>query len=391
MPDLSFLSWPFFGAAHADLREAAAPLARRPSRAGRCSHRCKPRRLEDDEEESSPHGRCHPTSRCRLRTRAGTRRARPVPVAGRHGPAAPCAARRRSDLRPRLRRSRPPDRCQATPGRRSVAARMGGRPIAPAASREDRHGARGDRALARRSVDDPRGPAASRPGWRRAAPAAFLHRRAARRTGRDHRADLCGHRRGPRGRFDAEHRDALAWLATQAGIAFGTLPVFDEVRRLRAEAVERTARLALIDSIQQGLASKLELQSVIDLVGNKLLEVFETSALRIDLLDRERGVLTIPFFVDQGRRYPLPSRAFARPTTPLRDTRSAHGNPQIFGTAEELAAMRERVGIPEARGRRRRRRSIAGVRAAADRRRGDRRRRHRQARASRVRRGRGWS
>ena len=117
-------------------------------------------------------------------------------------------------------------------------------------------------------------------------------------------------------------------------------------RSFQAEK-QRNAELAVINSIQQGLASKLELQAVIDLVGNKMLEVFQTNALRIDLLDRERGLLTIPFFVDGGERFHVPPRQLATDNTVaghvLRTRR-----PLVFGHVDELAALRERIGIPRA-------------------------------------------
>ena len=107
----------------------------------------------------------------------------------------------------------------------------------------------------------------------------------------------------------------------------------------------RAAELAVINSIQQGLASRLELQAVIDLVGNKLLEVFDTNALRIDLLDRDRGLLTIPYFVDGGKRFALPPRDYATDNTVAGHALRTR-QPVVLGTEAELVALRERIGIP---------------------------------------------
>ena len=122
-------------------------------------------------------------------------------------------------------------------------------------------------------------------------------------------------------------------------------PLVEETERMRKEIAQRNGELAVINSIQRGLASRLELQQVIDLVGPKLLEVFETNALRIDLLDRERGELTIPFFVDGGERFDLPPRALATDNT-VAGHALRTGTPIVVGTEEELAQLRERLGIP---------------------------------------------
>ncbi len=55
--------------------------------------------------------------------------------------------------------------------------------------------------------------------------------------------------------------------------------LFDETQRLLKETEQRNAELAVINSIQQGLAAKLNFQAIVDLVGDKLREVFKTRDL----------------------------------------------------------------------------------------------------------------
>ena len=50
------------------------------------------------------------------------------------------------------------------------------------------------------------------------------------------------------------------------------------VERLQAQLAQRNAELAIINSIQQGLASKLEIQAIYDLVGEKIREIFKNQA-----------------------------------------------------------------------------------------------------------------
>ncbi len=140
--------------------------------------------------------------------------------------------------------------------------------------------------------------------------------------------------------FSTGDVDLVDTVAASLSVALQNAQSFEAER-------QRNAELAVINSIQQGLASKLELQAVIDLVGTKMLEVFETNALRIDLLDRERGLLTIPFFVDGGERFQVPPRPLASDNTVAGHVLRTR-QPMVFGTAAELARLRERIGIPRA-------------------------------------------
>jgi hypothetical protein len=54
--------------------------------------------------------------------------------------------------------------------------------------------------------------------------------------------------------------------------------VRDELRAAKAALAQRIAELAVINSIQQGMAAKLDFQAVIDLVGDKLRRVFKGGA-----------------------------------------------------------------------------------------------------------------
>ena len=53
-----------------------------------------------------------------------------------------------------------------------------------------------------------------------------------------------------------------------------TLRLFNETQRLFKAEQERVAELQIINSIQQGLAAELDFQAIVDLVGDKLREVF---------------------------------------------------------------------------------------------------------------------
>ena len=73
---------------------------------------------------------------------------------------------------------------------------------------------------------------------------------------------------------DAEVR-LLTTVAASMGVALENARLFDETQRLLKETEQRAAELAVINSIQQGLAAKLDFQAIIDLVGDKLREIFD--------------------------------------------------------------------------------------------------------------------
>ena len=65
----------------------------------------------------------------------------------------------------------------------------------------------------------------------------------------------------------------------------------------------------MINSVQQGLAAKLETQAIIDLVGEKLCEVLSSDSLDIRLYDRQANLVSFPYFVERGSRIELPALA----------------------------------------------------------------------------------
>ena len=94
---------------------------------------------------------------------------------------------------------------------------------------------------------------------------------------------------GAFGRFDDADRDRLALLAAQAAVALANLRFAAGLAQLAGERAaqleQRASELAVINSIQQGMAAELDFQAIVDLVGDKLREVFKTGDLGILLGD----------------------------------------------------------------------------------------------------------
>src|SRR6185369_11100123 len=116
----------------------------------------------------------------------------------------------------------------------------------------------------------------------------------------------------------------LTTLAGSLSVALDNVRLFDETKRLLAETDARAAELAIINSVQQGLAEKLDMQAMYDLVGDKLTEIFDADGVDIERYDRATGMVEFEYTVERGERLPadaMPLIGFRRqvvePRAPL--------------------------------------------------------------------------
>jgi GAF domain-containing protein/CheY-like chemotaxis protein/anti-sigma regulatory factor (Ser/Thr protein kinase) len=133
----------------------------------------------------------------------------------------------------------------------------------------------------------------------------------------------------------------LETLAGSMSAALENTRLFGETQRLLKETESRNAELAVINSIQQGLASKLDLQGVIDLVGDRLRQVFDAPMVFIALLDRTHDVVSFPYVVDYGERFHPPSA----PPGGISGVAMKERRTLVFDSAEERAAFTHERGI----------------------------------------------
>ena len=103
--------------------------------------------------------------------------------------------------------------------------------------------------------------------------------------------------------LDREHAFSEGDVRLLATIA-GSLSVALENARLFEETRQRNAELALVNDVQRGLAQNLDMQSMYDLVGDRIQEIFDAQVVDIGVLDTETGMIRFPYSIERGVRYP---------------------------------------------------------------------------------------
>ena len=77
-----------------------------------------------------------------------------------------------------------------------------------------------------------------------------------------------------------------------------------ERTRLINETRQRSAELALVNDVQRGLAERLEMQAMYDLVGDRIQEIFDAQVVDIGIVDPASGLLHFPYTIERGVRFP---------------------------------------------------------------------------------------
>ena len=105
--------------------------------------------------------------------------------------------------------------------------------------------------------------------------------------------------------IDREHafgEDDLRLLTTVAG----SVSVALENARLVSETRQRVGELATVNSVGQALASQLELDGLIELVGERVRETFDADIAYVALHDEAVGRIEFVYYFESGERRPEP-------------------------------------------------------------------------------------
>ncbi|MEO7801312.1 MAG: GAF domain-containing protein, partial [Ginsengibacter sp.] len=113
----------------------------------------------------------------------------------------------------------------------------------------------------------------------------------------------------------------LETLANSMSVALENARLFDETNRLLKETEQHTAELAVINSVQEGLAKELDMQSIYDLVGDRIRHVFDAQAVMIATLDEATGMEQFNYLLEKGTRFYLPARKYDKLRQALIDSK----------------------------------------------------------------------
>ncbi|HEX6849010.1 MAG TPA: GAF domain-containing protein, partial [Chitinophagaceae bacterium] len=96
----------------------------------------------------------------------------------------------------------------------------------------------------------------------------------------------------------------LETVANSMSVALENARLFDETNRLLKETEQRTAELAVINSVQEGLAKELDIQGIYELVGDRLCDLFpDTQTLVIRTFNHESGIEHFHYAIEKGVRF----------------------------------------------------------------------------------------
>ena len=103
----------------------------------------------------------------------------------------------------------------------------------------------------------------------------------------------------------------LETLANSMSVALENARLFDETNRLLKETEQRTTELAVINSVQQGLARELDMEAIYNLVGDRLSKLFpDSQSLVIRTFDHKTGLEHLQYAVEKGQKLFVEPRPF---------------------------------------------------------------------------------
>ncbi len=98
--------------------------------------------------------------------------------------------------------------------------------------------------------------------------------------------------------FTDHHLHLLQTLSSAIG------SVLENARLFQAEQ-QRAAELAIINSVQAGLASQLDIQAIYELVGEKIRDIFDANTVVLATFDMEKNLMYRHYTIERGQRYYL--------------------------------------------------------------------------------------
>ena len=86
----------------------------------------------------------------------------------------------------------------------------------------------------------------------------------------------------------------LTTLTNSMSVALENARLFDESNRLLNDAKQRASELATVNNITQALASQINLEELITLVGEEIRQLFKANIVYVALLDKKTNIINFP-------------------------------------------------------------------------------------------------
>src|SRR5438045_2421136 len=102
--------------------------------------------------------------------------------------------------------------------------------------------------------------------------------------------------------FSENDVSLLKTLANSISVALESARRFDETNRLLKETEQRNAELAVINSVQESLVAKMDMQGIYELVGEKIREIFDAQVIDIVTYDPKANLIADRYAYEKGDR-----------------------------------------------------------------------------------------
>ena len=140
--------------------------------------------------------------------------------------------------------------------------------------------------------------------------------------------------------FERTDLELMQAIASQTGIAMENARLFAQIQHLLHETEQRANELTIINHVQQGLASKLDVQSIYDLIGDTFHNIFNAQVVMISTYDVRSNSIEHHYAIERGQRVYSPGR---HPPGGFRSKIIRTGRPLLVNTdvAEEARRLQQ--------------------------------------------------
>jgi signal transduction histidine kinase/DNA-binding response OmpR family regulator len=135
--------------------------------------------------------------------------------------------------------------------------------------------------------------------------------------------------------FSASDQQLLATIAGSLGVALENAQLIHETR-------QRITELATVNSVGRALAAQLDLDTLIELVGEQMRSTFDADIVYVALRNTATDLIEFPYFVEHGERQTMEPFAFGQGwTSQIMSSRQ----PLLLNQASDFEPLdRQRVG-----------------------------------------------